>query len=367
VRKKNASSILIKNLIDLIIGCLGFWLIGFGLAFGGDVSGFVGYKASYFAGSGYETEEEDLYLHFLFQFAFANTAATIVSGCLAERIHVFTYALFSFLMTSFIYPIVVHWYYHPEGWLFKLGIHDYSGSGAVHALGGFSGLVACWLTGKRHGLNAYDWRRQRAMTPDKIDNNHTLREIVQVLKDKGYDEHSVKKMLSAYIRNSNHVFKAHNNAYLAFGTFMLWVSWFFYNGGTTLNLFAPRKHSSSKIIVNTALGGATGGLVGFFKFLVDWDFSRENRYSIGCICNGILAGIVSVTSSVDNIDPWAAMVIASIGSVFYQLFVKLLKRLSIDDPVEASCVHFAAGSWGIIATGFFDLDKGLFYDHPDKG
>jgi ammonium transporter, Amt family len=161
------------------------------------------------------------------------------------------------------------------------------------------------------------------------------------------------------------VFKAHNNAYVTLGTFLLWVSWFFFNGGSSYGMFVKRMSAPPKIIVNTALGGAIGGITAFLSPIINWDFSRLNRFEIGTICNGILAGLVAVTASCDIIDPWAAIVIGIIGSLCYMFFVKLLRKLKIDDPVQASCVHFAAGIWGMIATAFFHIDRGVFYGAPD--
>jgi ammonium transporter, Amt family len=157
VRKKNASSVLLKNIIDTLFGAVAFWFFGYAFAFGGSHKGFIGNKASFFFGSGFEEDEaEDEYLRFIFQFSFANTAATIVSGCLAERVHFYTYAGLSFFITGFVYPVIVHWIWNPNGWLKDMGVHDFAGSGVVHAVGGCAGLVACWIAGPRHGYNKKD-------------------------------------------------------------------------------------------------------------------------------------------------------------------------------------------------------------------
>ena len=152
VRQKNASNILIKNLFDAVAGALFFWLLGYGFAFGqqGDKGGFIGSDPEVFAGKGFDTSETDHYLQWIFQFSFAATATTIVSGCLAERTKLPAYYLFSALMTAFIYPVVVSWTWG-GGWLGAKGFTDFAGSGIVHMVGGVAGLIGALIVGPRHG------------------------------------------------------------------------------------------------------------------------------------------------------------------------------------------------------------------------
>jgi len=149
VRQKNSTSILIKNLFDACVGCIGFWLVGYAFAFG-DVKYFIGGSPYFFASSGFEQMPEDHYLLWIFHFAFASTAATIVSGSLAERTQLNAYILFSFLLTSFIYPVVAAWNWG-GGWLPQRGVHDFAGVTTIHLVGGTAGLCGAYILGERIG------------------------------------------------------------------------------------------------------------------------------------------------------------------------------------------------------------------------
>lgn len=150
VREKNATSILMKNLFDACAGCVGWWLVGYGFAYGDVNGGFIGYNPKYFATSGFEDLPFDNYLRFIFEFSFAATAASIVAGSLAERTQLITYIIFSFLMTSFIYPVVVHWVWG-GGWLQQQGFYDFAGVACVHLVGGTAALWGAVLVGERYG------------------------------------------------------------------------------------------------------------------------------------------------------------------------------------------------------------------------
>jgi Amt family ammonium transporter len=149
VRQKNSSSILIKNLFDACIGSIGFWLVGYAFAFG-DVKQFIGGSPDYFASSGFEKLPEDNYLLWIFHFSFASTSASIVSGSLAERCQLNSYIIYSFLQTSFIYPVVVAWTWG-GGWLTQMGFHDFAGVSTIHMVGGCAGLVGASILGERYG------------------------------------------------------------------------------------------------------------------------------------------------------------------------------------------------------------------------
>lgn len=149
VRQKNSTSILIKNLFNICFGCLGFWLLGYGFAFG-DVHTFIGLDPRYFAASGFESLEEDNYLRFVFYAAFALTSSTIVLGALAERTKLVCYLIYSFLHTSILYPIVMAWT-QDGGWLQEAGFHDFAGTATVFMVGGAAGLSGTWLLGERYG------------------------------------------------------------------------------------------------------------------------------------------------------------------------------------------------------------------------
>jgi len=144
-------------------------------------------------------------------------------------------------------------------------------------------------------------------------------------------------------------------AFIVLGTFILWVSWLFFNGGSTLSMFNERQHGVAKIMMNTILGGSAGGVVATsVKPFIMRTYSKTNRYDVGALCNGILAGLVSVTAACVGIKPWAAVIIGALGGLFYSLGCKMLEKLGVDDPVEAAAVHGVCGAWGLIATGFFD-------------
>ena len=188
VRKKNSSSVLLKNIIDTLFGAIAFWFIGYAFAFGGTHEGFIGNNGSFFFGSGFEKNvASDEYLKFIFQFSFANTAATIVSGTLAERVHCYTYAGLSFFMTGFVYPVIVHWVWNDEGWLKLRGVHDFAGSGVVHAVGGCAGLVACALVGPRHGFRKEDENLQKAPLSE-MEKDSIFKELVEKMVKSGADE-----------------------------------------------------------------------------------------------------------------------------------------------------------------------------------
>lgn len=171
-----------------------------------------------------------------------------------------------------------------------------------------------------------------------------------------------------WLTRSDQDYQSHNNLYIALGTFILWVSWFFFNGGSAYTLYNERKNGVPKIILNTTLAASIGGLVAVaLKPRVMRTYSKIHKFDVGTICNGCLAGLVSITAPCDNVEPWAAIIIGIIGAIFYVLFCKFLDALKIDDPVEASAVHFAGGVWGVIASGFFDMDLGVFYGKDGSG
>jgi len=149
---------------------------------------------------------------------------------------------------------------------------------------------------------------------------------------------------------------------MVLGTILLWVSWLFFNGGSAYGMFESRGSGMPKIMMNTILAGATGGLVAtVLKPIVMTSLSfKKFTYDVAALCNGILAGLVSITGVCNNVDPWAAVVIGFFGGIFYCLACKLVLVLGVDDPLEASSVHGASGMWGLIAVGLFDKSSGIF-------
>ena len=156
-------------------------------------------------------------------------------------------------------------------------------------------------------------------------------------------------------------------SFVVIGTFMLWVSWIFFNGGSTYDMFVPRDVGVPKIMMNTLIAGAAGGIIAtFLKPHVMGTYTKKSRYDVAALCNGILGGLVAVTASCGNIQPWAGFVIGLCGGIIYVLGCKFLDKVGIDDPLEASAVHGFCGAFGVIATGFFDNSKGLFSGNKEE-
>ena len=361
VRSKNSKNILIKNLFDACAGAIAFWLIGFGWAFGHkEEGGFIGSDGSVFAASDFHKLADNYYLLWIFQFSFAATSATIVSGSLAERTQLPAYMAFSVLMTGFIYPVVVGWCWG-GGWLGDgndegKGFHDFAGTGIVHMVGGVAGFWGAAIIGPRHGKEKDESkRRQVTNTPE-----------YSLLKDQQVAKEEFEKWVIEMADDDS--FENNSFPFVVFGTILLWVSWLFFNGGSTLSMFQPRANNAPKIMMVTILSAVTGGLVAaFFKPLVMRTYSKRQRYDVGALSNGILAGLVSITGVCDRCEPWSAFLIGLLGGIFYTLACLLERGIGVDDPIEASQVHGFVGMWGLIAVGIFDNEYGLVSGHEDSG
>merc|ERR1712048_424050 len=258
-------------------------------------------------------------LNWFFQWAFCSAAATIVSGGVAERVKFPGYALYSFLMTAFIYPVVVAWTWG-YGWLADVnasGFMDFAGSGIVHMTGGVGALVGAICAGPR---------KNRWTNPDD--------------------------------------FVPHSLPLVVLGTFILWFGWYGFNCGSTLGLSdGSTGELAAQVAMNTTIAAATGGLVVFLLRMV----LLKGAYDIGGFCNGILAGLVSITAGCGNLDCGAAFLVAVIGGLIYQGASILMKKCRIDDPIDAFAVHGAAGAWGVIGCALFDWGKGVDYAHGWSG
>mmetsp|Transcript_8328 Transcript_8328/g.22049 ORF Transcript_8328/g.22049 Transcript_8328/m.22049 type:complete len:612 (+) Transcript_8328:69-1904(+) len=339
-RAKNVQNILLKNLFDVCIGTLGWWALGWSIAYGrsevksdilvfGEENGlkvpFNGhtYYVGNFGGTGFMSaysdgreEPSDKMMNWFFQWAFCSAAATIVSGGVAERVNFMGYALFSVLMTGIIYPVVVAstW---GGGWLAEVTLvsyMDFAGSGVVHMAGGVGALVGALCAGPRIGR----WEHPEKFVP------HSLPLVV-------------------------------------LGTFILWFGWYGFNCGSTLSMKdIATGMLAAQVAMNTTLAAATGGITVFLMNL-RW------KYDIGSFCNGILAGLVSITAPCGNVACGSAVLIGMYGGVLYQLTSWLMKRLRIDDPVDAFAVHGMCGAWGVLAAVFFDWGLGFDKFHGWKG
>ena len=318
VRSKSAQNILLKNIVDVSLGSIIWWLIGYGFAYGDSVSYFIGgLNGNGFGGYNFENTKNS-YRDWFFQWAFATTSATIVSGALAERTKFFSYIIYSCLMTAIIYPLVVHWTWG-GGWLSELGYLDFAGSGIVHMVGGMMGLIGAIITKPRLGR---------------------------------FDEKRIEE------------FKPHNIPLVILGTLILWVGWYGFNCGSTLGLTGDNVRVASLVATNTSISASIGGLIVLFvQSLID-KFSKKNNhthFSVVAMVNGILAGLVAITASCGNVTMYASFIIGLVGGLVYIGFSELVLKLKVDDPLDAFAVHYGAGLWGVLCVGLFDLDQGLFY------
>lgn len=299
-RAKNAVNILMKNFSDFVIASLVFYAIGFGLMFGSG-NGFIGMDTFFL--QGYENESIAPMAFLLFQTVFAGTAATILSGAMAERTKFGAYVLISIVMTALIYPVVGHWAWG-GGWLSGIGFVDFAGSGVVHAVGGLAGLVGVLLLGPRRG--AFD--------------------------------------------PSSTVHKGHNVIMAGLGVFILWFGWFGFNPGSQVAASGiANADAISLIAVNTNLAAAMGALIGM---VLSW--LRLGKPNVGMTLNGALAGLVAITAGCATVTPVASIIIGGIGAVVMYGGAALLWKMRIDDPVGAIPVHGFTGVWGVIAVGIFN-------------
>lgn len=310
VRAKNAINILMKNLIDLSVGIIGFFLLGFGLMFGPG-NAFFGFENFAFLGLAEQINGVSGPAFFLFQAVFAATAATIVAGAVAERTKFLTYVLLSIIITSFIYPVVGHWIWHETGFLAKLGFIDFAGSTVVHTVGGLISLVAAIFVGPRLGR---------------------------------FDLTQAKK------------FNGHSIPLATLGMLILWFGWYGFNGGSQLAIDGANANAIGLITLNTTLAAAAGGLVSLFALGL---YTR--KLQAGPTLNGTLGGLVAITAGCASVTPLAALGIGVLGGLAVQLATIVIARLKIDDVVGAFPVHGCAGIVGTLAVGLFALEGGLFY------
>ena len=305
-RAKNTVNILFKNTSIIAIGLLTYALCGFNLMYPGDFIigswfGFAGFgltppdgwdSASYNVGYTYYTD-------FIFQAMFAATAATIVSGAVAERIKLSSFLLFSTLYVAIIYPIAGSWKWG-GGWLDQLGFYDFAGSTLVHGVGGWAALIGAYMLGPRIGK---------------------------------------------YSRTGMHPIKGHNMPLTAIGVFLLWFGWYGFNGGSVLS---ANPGAVSTVFVTTTLSAA-GGIVG--SMILSWYLS--NKPDLSMILNGSLAGLVGITAGADVIDPLASILVGLISGFLVVISVLYLDSRKVDDPVGAISVHLICGLWGTLAVGIF--------------
>ncbi len=307
-RAKNASNIIMKNLMDFSIGSVAFFLVGFGIMFGEDIAGFIGSTGFFNPGSldlGLNISRETF---IIFQTVFAATAATIVSGAMAERTKFGSYVVYSAVITLIIYPIVGHWVWG-GGWLSNLGFIDFAGSTVVHSVGGWAALVGAALIGPRIGKYGKD---------GKV-----------------------------------YAIPGHNIVLGALGVFILWFGWFGFNPGSQL----AADSAIGSIAMTTNLAAAAGAIV---VMIITW--FKYGKPDVSLTLNGALGGLVAITAGCASVSMWGSMAIGAIAGVIIVFGIDFIDRVAkIDDPVGAVGVHGLCGAAGTIMVGLFAVDGGLFY------
>ncbi len=316
-RAKNTANILMKNLMDFSMGSLLYWIVGFTLMYGDSIGGFIGTPDFFFMSEGFGDNYSD-YADLFFQTVFAATAATIVSGAMAERTEFKAYLIFTIVITVFIYPISGHWTWG-GGWLSQLGFHDFAGSSIVHSVGAWVGLAGAAIIGPRIGK---------------------------------YDKNGKAKAIPG-----------HNLALGALGVFILWFGWFGFNAGSQLAAAGTDNAVAlGHIAVTTNLAAAAGAVT---AMLVAW--MRYKRPTLSISLNGALAGLVAITAGCDAVDPMGAVAIGTIAGFILPFAVEFFdKVLKIDDPVGAISVHGVSGAFGTLAVGLFSTSEGLLYGFGAK-
>ncbi len=310
-RAKNTGNILMKNLMDFCIGTPAFWLVGFGLMFGG-TGAFVGGFDPFILGD-YDFGSLPKWCYVIFQTVFCATAATIVSGSMAERTKFSSYCIYSALISIVVYPVSGHWIWG-GGWLSELGFHDFAGSCAVHMVGGVAACIGAATLGPRIGKYGKDGKA--------------------------------------------HAIPGHNLTAVALGVFILWFCWFGFNGCSTVSMSSDEAMlSASLIFMNTNLAAAVSTCV---VLAVTWILYKKPDVSM-CL-NGALAGLVAITAGCDVVDTFGAFFIGFAAGILVVASVEFFdKTAKIDDPVGAISVHGACGMFGTLAVGLFATDGGLFY------
>jgi ammonium transporter, Amt family len=317
-RQKNAVNVLSKNLIVFALSTIAFWIIGFGLMFGNG-NGFIGVEGIFWlSGADNSPAIGDAYqgaygslnwtgvplaAKFFFQLAFAGTAATIVSGAVAERIKFLDFLIFSLLLVGIAYPVTGHWIWG-GGWLAQMGFFDFAGSTVVHAVGGWAALMGAAFLKPRLGKYNSD--------------------------------------------GSINALPGHNMSIATLGCLILWLGWFGFNPGSTMSV--GNGVTIAHIALTTNMAGAFGGVS---AMTTAWLVLGKPDLSM--IINGILAGLVSVTASCAFVTLPSAAVIGAVGGVLVVFAVTFFDRLRIDDPVGATSVHLVNGIWGTLAVGLFSV------------
>lgn len=316
-RAKNAGNIIMKNLMDFALGSLVFWIIGFGIMFGGDIAGFIGVPG--FLATGASPNSPDginNYTFLFFQTVFCATAATIVSGAMAERTKFISYCIYSVVISAVIYPIAGHWIWG-GGWLSQMGFHDFAGSTAVHSIGGWCALVGAMMLGPRIGKYTKEGR--------------------------------------------SNAIPGHSITLGALGVFILWMGWFGFNPASSLGITGEGAlEMASRIFITTNLAGAAAATT---VMTITW--IKYGKPDVSLTLNGVLAGLVAITAGCDVVTPVGSVIIGIVAGFAMTYGIELIdKKFKVDDPVGAIGVHCVNGVVGTLLTGLFAAygdSLGLFY------
>ncbi|MBD0779089.1 ammonium transporter [Maribacter sp. ANRC-HE7] len=312
-RSKNAGNIIMKNIMDLCIGSIMFWAVGYGIMYGSDLV-MGGFFRSSPADQGYFFFSASDWYNLFFQTVFCATAATIVSGAVAGRTKFSTYLILSAVITTLIYPISGSWYwpFDDDAWLNTAGFIDFAGSSVVHAVGGSAALVAAIMVGPRIGK---------------------------------------------YVDGKAIAIPGHNIPFGAIGVMILWLGWFGFNGGSQLAWGGDDTIAAGSVIINTNLAAAIGAVS---ALLLTW--LKYGKPDVSMTLNGALAGLVGITAGCGAVSAWGALAIGLICGSLVVLSIEFIdKKLHVDDPVGAISVHGVCGFAGTVLVGLFALDGGLLY------
>ncbi len=299
-RSKNSVNIVMKNFMDFSVGAVSYWAFGFALAYGGTtLGGFLAYGNFFLEGDS---------ITYFFQVVFAATAATIVSGAVAERTKFSAYLLFQPFICGVIYPIVTHWVWSGQGWLGDLGFIDFAGSGVVHMVGGFAALAGVQIVGPRIGK---------------------------------YDDDGNPQVIPGSSMVAG-----------ALGVFILWFGWYGFNVGSAL---AAVDVNLAAIAVTTTLSAASGSITAMYTSMI------SGKPNVGMTLNGALAGLVGITAGCANVNNLGAVLIGLVSGVLVVYSINFLEKRGFDDAVGAISVHGICGIWGVLAVAIFDTADGLAY------
>ncbi|CAL5416570.1 hypothetical protein CsSME_00033852 [Camellia sinensis var. sinensis] len=331
VRAKNTMNIMLTNVLDAAAGGLFYYLFGFALAFGSPSNGFIGHHN--FALKSIPSSLFD-YSYFLYQWAFAIAAAGITSGSIAERTQFVAYLIYSSFLTGFVYPVVSHWFWSPDGWasaskpdnlLFGSGVIDFAGSGVVHMVGGLAGLYGALIEGPRIG---------------RFD--HSGRSVA---------------------------LRGHSASLVVLGTFLLWFGWYGFNPGSFTKILNPYSSGSyygqwsavGRTAVTTTLAGCTAALTTLFgkRFI-------SGHWNVTDVCNGLLGGFAAITAGCSVVEPWAAIICGFVAALVLIGCNMLAERVGFDDPLEAAQLHGGCGAWGVIFTALFATKEYVNLVYPGQ-